>query len=129
MIVIRIVLTTLFSLYKGVLLNRVSRDTGIIDEMLPGRLFDSVDVAIIDISISIMIIILNVYLIFPFGILMILVLLFRQLYLKTGRLKFKRNQEMMKLILFSYILLYSENRSYAGGCRQISSYSTYQLVH
>ena len=69
----------------GILLNRVSRDTGIIDEILPFRLFDSVDVAIIDISIAIMIVILNWYLVIPLAVLMTLVLLFRNLYLKTAK--------------------------------------------
>ena len=88
----------------------MSRDAGIVDEILPARLYECVDVLMVNTSISIMIILLNIYFVFPLGILIILVLLFRELYLKTGivcpfpLLLFQTRPKNDELLIFVFLI-------------------------
>ena len=69
----------------GILLNRVSRDCGIVDDILPVRFFDAVDIAVINIGIAILMVYLEPYLIIPLGFLFVGVYLLRKLYVRTAK--------------------------------------------
>lgn len=67
------------------ILNRFSKDISIVDDVLPYRFYDFIDIGITDLSICFMIFLINPYLIVPILILFILVLLVRHFYLFTAR--------------------------------------------
>ena len=67
------------------ILNRFSKDLAIVDDVLPYRFYDFLDITILDISICIMIFLINYWLAVPIVILFILVLIVRKFYLRTGK--------------------------------------------
>ena len=66
-------------------LNRFSKDLQIVDDVLPYRFFDFIDITITDMSICIMIFLIANYLIIPIAILAVLVFVVRNFYLNTAR--------------------------------------------
>jgi ATP-binding cassette subfamily C (CFTR/MRP) protein 4 len=69
----------------GILLNRCSRDMGIIDDVMPATMFDAMSTAMVDVGCAIMICIIDTWIMLPTAAVLLLSYLVRKLYIQTAR--------------------------------------------
>ena len=69
----------------GILLNRFSRDIGIVDDELWGSFYDFIEIAFNDIVIFFIMIFSNSFLLVPVSIFLVLVITYRTFYIRTAR--------------------------------------------
>ncbi|KAI1293713.1 ATP-binding cassette sub-family C member 4 [Halotydeus destructor] len=86
----------------GRLLNRCSRDMGIIDDVLPSTVFDAIGILISDLGIAIMLVGLDWTIILPTIVMLIIVFFIRKLYIRTGR-NIKKLEGITRSPVFSHI--------------------------
>ena len=86
----------------GVLLNRCSRDMGIIDEMLPPTAFDALEIFVNLIGILIMNSIIDYFIVLPTFILIFIFYWLRKFYIRTAR-NVKRLEGITKSPVFSHL--------------------------
>ena len=81
-------------------MNRVSRDLGIIDDILPPTAFEALEILGNSLAVFILISALNYYIIFPFFILIVLIYFANKFYVNTAR-KLKRLEAVARSPLFN----------------------------
>ena len=69
----------------GILLNRCSRDMGIIDDIMPTTMFDAMSVVLVDMGCAIMICLVDGWIALPTAVVLILSFFARKLYIETAR--------------------------------------------
>ena len=69
----------------GIILNRFSRDCGIIDDQLVGSFYDFIDILINDLIIFLVMAFANAWLIIPFVVFIVIVVAFRKFYIQSAR--------------------------------------------
>ena len=86
----------------GILLNRCSRDIGIIDDILPPTFFDAIGILLVDIASAILICFIDVWIIIPTVVLLILFYYLRKLYIETAR-SIKKLEGVTRSPVFSHL--------------------------
>lgn len=86
----------------GVLLNRFSRDLGIIDDLLPPTAFDAVEIFVQLIGILVLIIIIDYWMIIPTIAIIFLFYFIRKYYITSGRC-IKRLEGITRSPVFSHL--------------------------
>lgn len=105
----------------GIILNRVSRDLGIVDDILPPTAFSALEILLNSAAVFILISILNYLVVFPFLILMALIYFANRFYVDTAR-KLKHLEAVARSPLFSQM------SSTLNGLATIRSYKREDLL-
>lgn len=69
----------------GMLLNRCSRDMGIIDDLLPSTFFDTLSLMLLNFGVAILICVIDPWILIPTGVLIAIFYMAHKLYVGTAR--------------------------------------------
>lgn len=105
----------------GIILNRVSRDLGIVDDILPPTAFTALEILGNSAAVFVLISILNYIVLFPFLVLICMIYLFNRFYVDTAR-KLKHLEAVARSPLFSQM------SSTLSGLATIRSYKREALL-
>ncbi|XP_022166672.1 probable multidrug resistance-associated protein lethal(2)03659 [Myzus persicae] len=106
---------------SGRILNRFSKDVGIIDEILPPLFVDVVQIGLVVIGILIVVGIVNVYLILPTLVIVVLFIKMRKIYMTTTR-NVKRLEGVARSPMFTHV------NSSLQGLTTIRAYDVEQIL-
>ncbi|KAI1307617.1 ATP-binding cassette sub-family C member 4 [Halotydeus destructor] len=116
----------------GVLLNRCSRDMGIIDDILPATFFDALSLALMNIGIAVMICLLDYQVTISTVVLTVICILMYNLYVDTAR-NVKRIEGITRSPVFSHFSTtltgLSTVRAYRAQDRMMQQFDLHQDQH
>lgn len=104
----------------GIIMNRVSRDLGIIDDILPPAAFEAIEILGNSLAVFILCACLNYFILIPFFILMVMLYIDLKFYVNTAR-NLKRLEGSARSPLFNQMA------STLGGLSTIRSYNTQDM--
>ncbi|KAK9869795.1 hypothetical protein WA026_003526 [Henosepilachna vigintioctopunctata] len=87
---------------SGRILNRFSKDIGIIDEILPDVMMDSLEIGIGVVAVTLLLVVVNYWMIVPSVIILTLFCTYRNYYIKTSR-SLKRIEGTVRSPIFSHM--------------------------
>lgn len=105
----------------GIIMNRVSRDMGIIDDLLPPTAFEAIEFLGNSFGVFILCSALNYIIVFPFIVMMVIIYFANQFYVDTAR-RLKRLEGVVRSPLFSQMA------STLTGLPTIRSYGVQQML-